>query len=108
MVEKSLDDVSSVTGGFIAGASGPVAFAAPQNPFNTRAEKGPSSFDVAHTFTLSVAQDLQLDRAAFLQKRKSHSDERLGVAEHLQYFQRSPVYRRFRHSADRSGLERRG
>ena len=64
---KSLDDVSSVAGGFIAGASGPVAFAAPQNPFNTRAEKGPSSFDVAHTFTLSVAQDLQLERAAFLQ-----------------------------------------
>ncbi|MGA9717338.1 MAG: hypothetical protein WBQ79_03575, partial [Acidobacteriaceae bacterium] len=64
---KSLDDVSSVTGGFIAGASGPVAFAAPQNPFNTRAEKGPSSFDVAHTFTLSVAQDLQLDHAAILQ-----------------------------------------
>jgi hypothetical protein len=57
---KSLDDVSSVSGGFIAGASGPVAFAAPQNPFNTRAEKGPSSFDVGHTFTLSVAQDLQL------------------------------------------------
>jgi hypothetical protein len=64
---KSLDDVSSVTGGFIAGASGPVAFAAPQNPFDTRAEKGPSSFDVAHTFTLSVAQDLQLERAALLQ-----------------------------------------
>jgi Carboxypeptidase regulatory-like domain len=63
---KSLDDVSSVAGGFIAGASGPVALAAPQNPFNTRAEKGPSSFDVAHTFTLSVAQDLQLERAAML------------------------------------------
>ncbi len=64
---KSLDDVSSVAGGFIAGASGPVAFAAPQNPFDTHAEKGPSSFDVGHTFTLSVAQDLQLERAAFLQ-----------------------------------------
>jgi hypothetical protein len=64
---KSLDDVSSVAGGFIAGASGPVALAAPQNPFNTHAEKGPSSFDVAHSFTLSVAQDLQLERAAMLQ-----------------------------------------
>lgn len=63
---KSLDDVSSVTGGFIAGSSGPVALAAPQNPFDTHAEKGPSSFDVAHTFTLSVAQDLQLERAAWL------------------------------------------
>jgi hypothetical protein len=64
---KSLDDVSSVAGGFIAGASGPVALAAPQNPFDTHAEKGPSSFDVAHTFTLSVAQDLQLERATMLQ-----------------------------------------
>jgi hypothetical protein len=64
---KSLDDVSSVAGGFIAGASGPVALAAPQNPFDTHAEKGPSSFDVAHSFTLSVAQDLQLERAAMLQ-----------------------------------------
>lgn len=63
---KSIDDVSSVAGGFIAGASGPVALAAPQNPFNTQAEKGPSSFDVTHTFTLSVAQELQLERAAFL------------------------------------------
>ena len=64
---KSLDDVSSVAGGFIAGASGPVALAAPQNPFDTQAEKGPSSFDVAHSFTLSVAQDFQLERAAMLQ-----------------------------------------
>jgi hypothetical protein len=64
---KSLDDVSSVAGGFIAGASGPVALAAPQNPFDTHAEKGPSSFDVAHSFTLSVAQDLHLERAAMLQ-----------------------------------------
>jgi hypothetical protein len=64
---KSLDDVSSVAGGFIAGASGPVALAAPQNPFDTHAEKGPSSFDVNHTFTLSVAQDLQLERAEFLE-----------------------------------------
>ena len=64
---KSLDDVSSVAGGFIAGASGPVALAAPQNPFDTHSEKGPSSFDVAHTFTLSVAQDLQLERVGMLQ-----------------------------------------
>lgn len=64
---KSLDDVSSVAGGFIAGASGPVALAAPQNPFDTHSEKGPSSFDISHAFTLSVAQDLQLERVAMLQ-----------------------------------------
>jgi hypothetical protein len=65
---KSIDDVSSVAGGFIAGASGPVALAAPQNPFDTHPEKGPSSFDVTHTFTLSVAQDLQLEKTALLQR----------------------------------------
>lgn len=63
---KSIDDVSAVTGGFIAGASGPVAQALPQNPFDTHPEKAPSTFDVGHTFTLSVAQDLQLERAALL------------------------------------------
>jgi len=32
----------------------------PQNPFDTHPEKGPSTFDVAHAFTLSAAQDLHL------------------------------------------------
>ena len=63
---KSLDDTSSVTGGFIVGASGAVAQAWPQDPFNTRAEKGPSTFDIAHAFTLSVAQDLHGDAIGFL------------------------------------------
>ncbi len=65
---KSIDDVSAVSGGFIAGASGPVALAAPQNPFDTHPEKGPSSFDVTHTFTLSVAQDLRLEHVESLQR----------------------------------------
>ena len=64
---KSLDDTSSVSGGYITGASGAVAQAFPQNPFNTHAEKGPSSFDTAHVFTLSLAQDLGFDRVDFLQ-----------------------------------------
>jgi hypothetical protein len=51
---KSLDDVSSVLSG------------SPQNPFDTRAEKGPSSFDVTHGFGLSAAQNLHLDSAGFL------------------------------------------
>ena len=63
---KSLDDTSSVTGGFISGATGAVAPAFPQNPTNTHAEKGPSTFDVTHSFTLSVAQDLHGDRMSFL------------------------------------------
>lgn len=63
---KSLDDTSSTTGGFITGASGALAQAWPQNPFDTRAEKGPSTFDVAHAFTASAFQDLHIDGISFL------------------------------------------
>jgi hypothetical protein len=62
---KSLDDVSSVIGG--TGSTGAVTIPFPQDPFNTHAEKGPSSFDVANSFTLSAAQDLQIEKARFLQ-----------------------------------------
>ncbi|MBW4026990.1 MAG: TonB-dependent receptor [Acidobacteria bacterium] len=63
---KSIDDTSSVSGGFITGASGAVAQAFPQNPFDTHAEKGPSTFDITHAFTLSLAQDLHLESVSFL------------------------------------------
>lgn len=63
---KSIDDTSSVIGGFIAGASGALAQAWPQDPFNTRADRGPSTFDITHAFTLSVAEDLHADRILFL------------------------------------------
>ncbi|HUA16854.1 MAG TPA: TonB-dependent receptor [Verrucomicrobiae bacterium] len=56
---KSLDDVSGILGG--AGSTGAVAVFSPQDPLNPRLEKGPSSFDVAHAFTVSAAQDLYLD-----------------------------------------------
>jgi hypothetical protein len=52
---KSLDDTSQALVGF------------PQNPFDTHAEKGPSSFDVTHGFGLSAAQDLHLESVSFLQ-----------------------------------------
>ena len=61
---KSLDDTSGLTGG--TGSTGAVALTSPQNPFNTHAEKGPSDFDVTHAFTLSAAQDLQLQKIGFL------------------------------------------
>lgn len=64
---KSIDETSSVEGGFITGASGAVAQAFPQNPFDTKAEKGPSTFDVTHSFTLSLAQDLHGEMVPFLQ-----------------------------------------
>ena len=62
---KSLDDTSGVAaGGTVTGAtSSPY----PQNPFDTHPEKGPSSFDVAHGFTSSIAQDLQLEKVEWLQ-----------------------------------------
>jgi len=57
---KSLDDVSGVIGG-ATGSTGAQVQYAPQDPFNTHPERGPSTFDVAHSFNLSVAQDLHLD-----------------------------------------------
>ncbi len=59
---KSIDDVSSVAGPS-AGSVGSVAQVFSQNPFDTHAEKGPSTFDTAHVFTLSLAQDLALEHA---------------------------------------------
>jgi hypothetical protein len=57
---KSMDDVSAVLGG--AGTSGAQLLTAPQDPFDTRAEKGPSSFDIHQALTFSVFQDLHADR----------------------------------------------
>lgn len=56
---KSLDDVSGILGG--TGSTGAVTLFSPQDPFDTQAERGPSSFDVTHAFTLSAAQDLHLE-----------------------------------------------
>ncbi len=64
---KSIDETSAVVGGFITGGSGAISQTAPQNPFNTHPEKGPSTFDVTHSFTLSLAQDLHGEKVAFLQ-----------------------------------------
>ena len=62
---KSIDDTSSVIGGSIAGA-GVVLQTAPQNPWDPRAEKGASTFDVTHVFTVSWIQLLPFDRVGFL------------------------------------------
>jgi hypothetical protein len=60
---KSIDNASGVGGG--TGSTGAVAPTSPQNPFDYHPEKGPSAFDVTTGFSLSAAQDLHLDRAAF-------------------------------------------
>jgi hypothetical protein len=63
---KSLDDTSSTIGAGVGSTSGATSLAWPQNPFDTAADKGPSSFDVARVFTATVVQDLHLDRVPLL------------------------------------------
>ena len=61
---KAIDTTSLVLSG--TGSTGATTSGVSQDPFNLRAEKGPSSFDVNHGFGLSVAQDLHLQSARFL------------------------------------------
>ena len=63
---KSIDDTSAVLGGLPANA-GVILQTLPQNPFNPEADKGPSTFDVTHVFSLSLIQSLPFDRVSFLQ-----------------------------------------
>lgn len=62
---KSIDDTSAVLGGLF-GNAGSVLQTVPQNPWDQSAEKGPSTFDVTHVFTVSAIQLLPLDHIAFL------------------------------------------
>jgi len=62
---KSIDDTSAVQGGQISGA-GVILQTSPQDPWNPAAEKGPSTFDVTHVFTVSWIQLLPLQRVSFL------------------------------------------
>ncbi|MDE3186473.1 MAG: TonB-dependent receptor [Acidobacteriota bacterium] len=61
---KSLDDTSLVLGG--TGSTGAVTSGFSQNPFDTHPEKGPSNFDVTHSFGLSLAQDMHVGGVPFL------------------------------------------
>src|SRR6266481_1395383 len=63
---KSLDDTSAVPGG-ISGSPGVILQTLPQDPYRPEADKGPSTFDVTHVFTLNLIQSLALDRLRFLQ-----------------------------------------
>jgi len=62
---KSIDDTSAVLGGLPSNA-GVILQTLPQNPRNPEADKGVSTFDVAHVFTLSLFQALPFDRVSFL------------------------------------------
>ncbi len=63
---KSIDDTSSVAGTSATSSVGAVAQAAPQNPFDNHPERGPSTFDATHSFSLSLAQDIPLQSIALL------------------------------------------
>src|SRR5207248_10961363 len=62
---KSLDDTSAVLGGLF-GTAGVILQTLPQDPWNPSAEKGPSTFDVTHSFTVSLIEFLPLERVRFL------------------------------------------
>jgi hypothetical protein len=63
---KSMDDTSAVPGGITANG-GVILQTLPQDPYRPEADKGPSTFDVTHVFTLNLIQSLALDRLHFLQ-----------------------------------------
>ena len=64
-LSKSLDDTSSIVFNF-TGPAGTVLQTFPQNPWNSGAEKGPSAFNLAQAFSVSIIQILPLDRVGFL------------------------------------------
>ena len=78
---KAIDDTSSVSGGL--GATGAVAQAYPQDPFDTHPEKGPATFDVGQAFTLSAVQDLHVEHWGFLARANHKATvgwQMLGIA----------------------------
>ena len=101
---KSIDDTSSVSGGL--GATGAVAQAYPQDPFNTHPEKGPSTFDVGHAFTLSAVQDLHLEDWSALHSVSSKGDRGMADHGHLDDHEWLTLYRLLRSPADRRWLQR--
>ncbi len=63
---KSIDDTSSVAGTSTTSTVGAVSQAPPQNPFDTHPERGPSSFDITHSFSLSMTQQLPVQSVPIL------------------------------------------
>jgi len=63
---KSIDDASALLGGVSTNA-GVILQTLPQDPLNPRMEKAVSVFDVTHVFSLSLMQDLPLNKVGFLE-----------------------------------------
>jgi hypothetical protein len=68
---KSIDDTSTVGGTSATSTVGAIAQAAPQNPFDTHSERGPSTFDITNSFSLSLTQDLPLQTVRGLDRLNS-------------------------------------
>lgn len=62
---KSIDNISTLVSG-VASSSGVSVQAFPKNSRHLAADRGPSTFDVTHVFSLSLIQMLPLDRVGFL------------------------------------------
>ena len=63
---KSLDDSSSVVAGFAPMTFGNQSGSWPQDPRHPAADKGPSTFDLRHTFGMTVIYQPALDQVGFL------------------------------------------
>lgn len=59
---KSLDDMSSALPGFFSAYSSAMLQTPPQDPRNPGTDRGPSIFDIAQAFTVSLVQELPFDR----------------------------------------------
>ena len=103
---KSIDDDSTVIGGFVSGSTGATAPAWPQNPFNTRAEKGPSSFDIERALTLTLIQDLHADRVGLLGHLGTWFTRGWQLLSVSTLDKRRAIYRLLRRTTNRSRLKR--
>ncbi len=63
---KSLDDSSSPLPGFFGNSSNAIIQTPPQDPYDPGAERGPSIFDITHTVSASIIQQLPIDRVRLL------------------------------------------
>ena len=63
---KSIDDTSTFAGTSVTSNVGAISQPTPQNPFDSHSERGPSTFDITHSFTLSLAQEIPIRAINFL------------------------------------------
>lgn len=80
---KSIDDSSAVLGGVFSGVTSTILQTTPQDPFNLRGEKGPSTFDATHTFAVSAIQELPFERLAGRSNRLTSGWQLIGMAAFL-------------------------